>query len=58
VPDDEQPMCEAGGEPFDEDRFRAYLAGEISDPICDDCLTAQRDAADADRAGAAAWYCH
>lgn len=55
-PDAEQRTCEACDRRADADQFRAYEAGEVDDPICDECLAAQQETADWDRYNAAAYY--
>jgi hypothetical protein len=52
-------VCEACGKTADaDDEFRAYVFGEIDDPICDECLAVQADTAQWDRHNAAAYYHH
>lgn len=54
--DAEQLTCEACPRVSDSDDFRAFTFGEVEDPICDECLDVQREAADADRCNADAYY--
>ena len=56
APDAEQLTCEACERTADADQFQAYEAGVCDDPICDECLAVQQDAADWDRYNAAAYY--